>query len=313
MALVKNSPDKPIEEMIVKELKEELLQRNLSTVGLKAVLYQRLKDAIDNESSNASMDESKDEVTAVTKEKKKEEQLSEVSDKQSTEKESSIEPKKEEEKENDASNEKTKEVKSEEEFEEEALNEKREEERIRSENEVKEQKEVELKAQLNEQNHETKMEDSIVSEQTDLISMDESKEGEINHMNESMEEKVNKDVEMKEEEVEKEESETEAIRREIFDSDEDEVIDPEFTKTRNELKKHQLPKVVPINIPSDATIQKIGEVSHSHESTLIVKADKNGKTMDLDSVLCLSDHQFVGRIDDVFGPVWGGNAGRRIL
>jgi hypothetical protein len=48
-----STPTKPVSAMIVKELKEELQKRSLSTSGLKADLAKRLEEAIKSEQEQA--------------------------------------------------------------------------------------------------------------------------------------------------------------------------------------------------------------------------------------------------------------------
>jgi H/ACA ribonucleoprotein complex non-core subunit NAF1 len=61
--------------------------------------------------------------------------------------------------------------------------------------------------------------------------------------------------------------------------------------------------VVDVEIKPDHVLKRIGFISHTVESTLLIQADKDTTTLDIDSVLCSEDRKVLGKVEDVIGPV----------
>jgi H/ACA ribonucleoprotein complex non-core subunit NAF1 len=65
-----------------------------------------------------------------------------------------------------------------------------------------------------------------------------------------------------------------------------------------------LPPVEPLVVNIDAThkIERIGKVSHYIGTSLVIRSEYPS-TLDIDSVLCLENRKYVGKVEDVIGPV----------
>ncbi|MEQ2293250.1 hypothetical protein AMECASPLE_031375 [Ameca splendens] len=92
----------------------------------------------------------------------------------------------------------------------------------------------------------------------------------------------------------------------IFEDDDEGFSQPAPIKARDEVLVEELPAVedVSVTLPEEAELQPVGTVSSIVQQLVIIQSLKDTPPLNEDSILFRSDRVAVGKVFEVFGPVY---------